>query len=43
MRRDVAGNPLDLIKNVRIVHSDIGLGKNYVQIRDEYRELLGVK
>ena len=43
MRRDVAGNPLDLIKNVRIVPSDIGLGKNYVQIRDEYRELLGVK
>ena len=43
VRRDVAGNPLDLIKNVRIVPSDIGLGKNYVQIRDEYRELLGVK
>ena len=43
VRRDVAGNPLDLIKNVRIVPSDLSLGKNYVQIRDEYRELLGLK
>ena len=43
VRKDVAGNPLDLIKNVRIVPSDLSLGKNYVQIRDEYRDLLGVK
>ena len=43
VRKDVAGNPLDLIKNVRIVPSDLSLGKNYVQIRDEYRELLGLK
>ena len=43
VRKDVAGNPLDLIKNVRIVPSDLSLGKNYVQIRDEYRDLLGIK
>jgi iron(III) transport system substrate-binding protein len=43
VRKDVAGNPLDLIKNVRIVPSDLSLGKNYVQIRDEYRDLLGLK
>jgi iron(III) transport system substrate-binding protein len=43
VRKDVASNPLDLIKNVRIVPSDLSLGKNYVQIRDEYRDLLGVK
>jgi iron(III) transport system substrate-binding protein len=43
VRQDIVGNPLDLIKNVRIVPSDLSLGKNYVQIRDEYRDLLGVK
>jgi len=43
VRKDVAGNPLDLIKNARIVPSDLSLGKNYVQIRDEYRDLLGLK
>ena len=43
VRKDVAGNPLDLIKNVRIVPSDLSLGKNYVQTRDEFRDLLGVK
>jgi iron(III) transport system substrate-binding protein len=43
VRKDIAGNPLDLIKNVRIVPSDLSLGKNYVQIRDEFRDLLGVK
>ena len=43
VRKDVAGNPLDLIKNVRIVPSDLSLGKNYLQTRDEYRDLLGVK
>ena len=42
-RKDVAGNPLDPIKNVRIVPSDLSLGKNYAQIRDEFRDLLGVK
>lgn len=43
VRKDVAGNPLDLIKNARIVPSDLSLGKNYVHIRDEYRDLLGLK
>jgi iron(III) transport system substrate-binding protein len=43
VRKDIAGNPLDLIKNVRIVPSDLNLGKNYVQTRDEFRELLGGK
>ncbi len=43
VRKDVAGNPLDLIKNVRIVPSDLTLGKNYLQTRDEFRDLLGIK
>jgi ABC-type Fe3+ transport system substrate-binding protein len=43
VRKDVAGNPLDLIKGVRVVPSDLSLGKYYVQIRDEFRDLLGVK
>ena len=43
VRKDIAGNPLDLIKNVRIVPSDLTLGKSYVQTRDEFRDLLGVK
>jgi iron(III) transport system substrate-binding protein len=43
VRKDVAGNPIDMIRNVRIVPSDLNLGKNYVQIRDEFRELLGIK
>ena len=43
VRKDIAGNPLDLIKGVRVVPSDLGLGKYYVQIRDEFRDLLGVK
>ncbi|HZA55850.1 MAG TPA: extracellular solute-binding protein [Candidatus Udaeobacter sp.] len=43
VRKDVSGNPLDMIKNVRIIPSDLSLGKNYVQTRDEFRELLGVK
>jgi iron(III) transport system substrate-binding protein len=43
VRKDVAGNPIDVIKNVRIIPSDLNLGKNYVQIRDEFRELLGIK
>jgi iron(III) transport system substrate-binding protein len=43
VRKDVAGNPIDMIKNTRIVPSDLSLGKNYVQIRDEFRELLGIK
>ena len=43
VRKDVAGNPIDMIKNVRIIPSDLNLGKNYIQIRDEFRELLGVK
>ncbi len=43
VRKDVAGNPLDLIKNVRVVPSDLNLGKSYLQSRDEYRELVGIK
>ncbi len=43
VRKDIAGNPLDLIKNVRIVPSDLTLGKSYVQTRDEFRDLLGVR
>jgi iron(III) transport system substrate-binding protein len=43
VRKDVAGNPIEVIKNVRIIPSDLNLGKNYVQIRDEFRELLGIK
>jgi iron(III) transport system substrate-binding protein len=43
VRKDVSGNPLDMIKSVRIIPSDLSLGKNYVQTRDEFRELLGIK
>ena len=43
VRKDVAGNPLDLIKNVRVIPSDLSLGKDYVQVRDEFRQHLGVK
>jgi len=43
VRKDVAGNPLDLIKGARIVPSDLNLAKNYAQIRDEFRDLLGIK
>ena len=43
VRKDIAGNPLDLIKTVRIVPSDLSLGKDYAQIRDEYRDLLGLR
>ncbi len=43
VRKDVAGNPLDLIKNVRIVPSDLNLGKSYLQSREEYREFLGIR
>jgi iron(III) transport system substrate-binding protein len=43
VRKDIAGNPIDMIKNVRIIPSDLNLGKTYVQVRDEFRELLGIK
>jgi ABC-type Fe3+ transport system substrate-binding protein len=43
VRKDIAGNPFDMIKNVRIVPSDLDLGKQYVENRDEYREILGIK
>jgi iron(III) transport system substrate-binding protein len=43
VRKDVAGNPMEMIKNVSIVPSDLSLGKTYVQTRDEYRRLLGIK
>jgi iron(III) transport system substrate-binding protein len=42
VRKDVTGNPLDLIKNVRVVPSDLSLGKDYIRIRDEYRQFLGI-
>jgi iron(III) transport system substrate-binding protein len=43
VRKDIAGNPLDTIRNVRIIPSDLSLGKDYVQTRDEYRRFLGIK
>lgn len=43
VRKDIAGNPMDMIKNVRVVPSDLTLGKVYLQSRDEYRDLLGIK
>ncbi len=43
VRKDVAGNPLDMIKNVRVIPSDLNLGKNYLETREEYREILGIK
>src|SRR5437870_3651084 len=43
VRKDVAGNPMDMIKNVRIIPSDLNLGKSYLQTRDEYRQLLDIK
>ena len=43
VRKDVTGNPLDLIKNVRVVPSDLSLGKDYIRIRDEYRQFLAIK
>ncbi|TAJ79228.1 extracellular solute-binding protein [bacterium] len=43
VRKDVAGNPLDMIKNVRMIPSDLNLGKNYLETREEYREILGIK
>src|SRR5689334_9265058 len=42
VRKDVTGNPLDLIKNVRVVPSDLSLGKDYIRLRDEYRQFLGI-
>jgi iron(III) transport system substrate-binding protein len=43
VRKDVTGNPLDMIKNVRVVPSDLTLGKDYIRVRDEYRHFLGIK
>jgi ABC-type Fe3+ transport system substrate-binding protein len=43
VRKDVTGNPLDLIKNVMVVPSDLSLGKDYIRIRDEYRQFLAIK
>jgi iron(III) transport system substrate-binding protein len=42
VRKDVTGNPLDLIKNLRVVPSDLSLGKDYIRLRDEYRQFLGI-
>ncbi|HEV8720644.1 MAG TPA: extracellular solute-binding protein [Candidatus Binatia bacterium] len=41
-RRDIKGNPMDQIKNVRIVPSDLGLGKSYREAFGDLSELLGV-
>jgi ABC-type Fe3+ transport system substrate-binding protein len=41
-RTDIGGNPLDAIKGVRVVPSDLKLGKVYREAREEYRELLGI-
>jgi iron(III) transport system substrate-binding protein len=41
-RRDIKGNPMDQIKNVRIVPSDLALGKTYKDAFAELSELLGV-
>jgi iron(III) transport system substrate-binding protein len=43
VRKDVTGNPFDMIKNSRVVPSDLSLGKDYIRIRDEYRQFLGIK
>ena len=43
VRKDVLDNPLDMIKNARVVPSDLSLGKDYIRIRDEYRQFLGIK
>ena len=43
VRKDVVGNPMDMLKEVRIIPSDLSLGKSYIQTRDEYRQLLGIK
>jgi iron(III) transport system substrate-binding protein len=41
-RRDIKGNPMDQIKNVRIVPSDLALGKTYRDAYTELSQLLGV-
>ena len=41
-RRDIKGNPMDQIKNVRIIPSDLGLGRSYREAFAELSELLGV-
>lgn len=43
VRKDIVSNPMDMIKDVRIIPSDLSLGKFYIQTRDEYRQLLGIK
>lgn len=42
-RGDVPGNPVDLIKNVRVIPSDLNLGKIYSEARKEYEELLQIR
>jgi iron(III) transport system substrate-binding protein len=41
-RMDIEGNPIDQIKNARLISSDIKLGKIYVESFKEYQELLGI-
>jgi ABC-type Fe3+ transport system substrate-binding protein len=41
-RMDIEGNPIDQIKNARLISSDIKLGKTYVESFKEYQELLGI-
>ena len=41
-RMDIEGNPIDQIKNARLISSDIKLGKTYAESFKEYQELLGI-
>lgn len=41
-RRDIKGNPMEQIKNVKIVPSDLALGKTYREAYTELSQLLGV-
>jgi iron(III) transport system substrate-binding protein len=41
-RNDVPGNPSDQIRSVRMVPSDLALGKQYADNRREYEALLGI-
>jgi iron(III) transport system substrate-binding protein len=40
-RPDIKGNPMDQIKNVRIIPSDLSMGKTYKETFAELSELLG--
>ena len=42
-RLDVNANPLGEIKGVRVIPSDLKLGKFYVEARTEYENLMGIR